>query len=576
MSTVISHGIPAPVSKAAPPGQPVVSVIPPQRPTPDIPGSEEHASDEPASGEHDTEEQDTEEHAFQEHASAEHVAEEHVPAEHPSSEPPNPGKQFPSEAPPHQDSSAPSEPAQHRRRFVVLVPANSPNPNLCKLMLSAIALGYPAPHIVNWGLDPRDASNREKGKALLKVPGIVRYLEALTSESAHPDDKLDDDDIVLIVDGFDIWFQLPPDVLLAGYHEINKEANAQLREQWKGDGPLPASMKQTIVAASQKKCYPGPESNLNLHCDLLPKSPARSDLYGPQTDKSTASQKYHNIRPRFINGGAYMGPAGDMRRMFRRALFKLEEGVGKGLDMYSEQGLSGEVFGEQEIWRQRQRGSKQTAGGDDDVTALMDRDYEYHMGLDYHQVLSIATVFEEPDGDIVALNNQSAIDSHSEKLGISPVRLHGVPNDVKAARNPLADVLPSADWGQMPLYADFFSESVPVMLHHNAHKDGLKERRVWWWDRTWYFQYLRQLLAVRLKPTGLTPLATVQTADGKVAYWAPNSEKTRRKPRIFGQTAVEPLIEAKFDDICRYGDDEPDADGRKWWDEVFRDGKGPL
>lgn len=40
--------------------------------------------------------------------------------------------------------------APGNRRFVVILPASTPSPSLCKTITSAIALGYPMPVIVNW------------------------------------------------------------------------------------------------------------------------------------------------------------------------------------------------------------------------------------------------------------------------------------------------------------------------------------------------------------------------------------------------------------------------------------------
>lgn len=456
------------------------------------------------------------------------------------------------------------------RRLVVLAPANTPNPNLCKFMVSAIALGYPSPIIVNWGRDPYEMSKWKGGPNLSKISGIMRYLDAVLHEDAHPDDKLHKDDIVVIADGFDVWFQLPPDVLLKRYHESNARANARLRELWTHKEPM--SMQQTIIVSSQKRCWPSVEEGSNLHCNELPESPLRKDLYGPDTDKMIDPASFHNMRPRYINGGVYIGAAGDLRRMFRRAFDKVDSDTSKGIHLFSEQGISGEVLGEQETWRNWRR--KHELVGND-AMGLMERDFEYHIGLDYSQELSIATCHAEPDGQVVPLNNQSAVDEYSAELGIFPVRVQGVPEDIRTASNPLNGLVEAPNWGDMPLYADFFTESVPTLLHHNAWKDNMKERRVWWWDRMWFFGHLRDLLVVRLKPAPLVPLAKVKTKTRDITYWAPHSDTLRRKPRLLVDKAFEPLGEIEFDAVCRFPDENVYSK-QHWWDEVFRDGKGPI
>lgn len=472
-------------------------------------------------------------------------------------------------------SSKPDVPQEQQRdrRFALVIPATSPSPDLCKTIVTALALGYPSPIIINWGVDYHAITKWEGGQNLPKIPGFVKYLDAAMHPEAHPDEKLEEDDIVLMVDAYDVWFQLPADILLRRYHEINKRANIRLQQQWDRDEPVP--MRQTIIAASGKNCHPQPNSGSNMHCERLPDSPLRADLYGPDTEKDPTKHRDH--RPKYINGGVYIGPAGDMRRLFRRAAQKMDAGLSQGVHLFSEQGIPGEVLGEQEVWRQWRRAKKEVIH-DNDAKSLMDRDFEYHFGLDYNQELSIQTYWTDTDhglfdGAFVLLNNQSVIDAYSEALGISPVRLKGVPEDIKSARNPLADVIESPNWGEMELYADFFTESVPAIVHHN----GFKERRTSWWDKPWFHQHLRKLLAIHLAPRKPeVPLATVEIEGGGVKYWAAAAEKLDRRPRLMGDSAQAPLKKIGFQDVCQYLDDSLRQSGDHWWDEVFRDAGGPV
>lgn len=457
------------------------------------------------------------------------------------------------------------------RRFALVIPATSASPDLCKTIMTALALGYPSPVIINWNTDYHAITKWSGGRNLPKIPGFVKYLDAVLRHDADPTEKLRDDDLVLMVDAYDVWFQLPAEILLRRYHDINKEANLRLRRQWPGKNPM--LMHQTIIAASGKNCHPQPESGSNLHCDRIPDSPLRADLYGAETEKNETKHRDH--RPKYINGGVYIGPAGDMRRLFRRALEKMESGIGQGVHLFSEQGIPGEVLGEQEIWRQWRRDADVP---NDSAMALMNRDFEYHFGLDYNQTLSIQTFWTNTDnglfdGAFVTLDNQTAIKNHSESLGISPVRLKGVPDDIKKAQNPLDGVIGEPNWGNMSLYADFFTEAVPAILHHN----GFKERRTAWWDKPWFHQRLRQLLRIRLTPIDpATPLATVEVSGGSVKYFAPLSESSDRKPRRMADTASKRFPKMEFQEVCHYPKEVPNGPGMHWWDEVFRDGKGPV
>lgn len=475
------------------------------------------------------------------------------------------------------------------RRLAIVVPANNPGPDICKLVAGAIALGYPSPILINWGKNFSDVDGGEAGAGAWaphfgKVTGTLEYLDRVTGPDVNTRDRLDDEDLVLILDAYDIWFQLPPSVLLHRYHESNKQANARLARQWGGSEDIP--MQQTIIISAQKRCYPTLKSGSNLHCDALPESSLRPDIYGPRTDTTASDHRY--VRPRYINSGSFMGPLGDMKRYFRRVKQRMERQLGEGVQLPGDQGVFGEILGEQEVWRQWRRDHHGSAimpinETENEAAALVQRDFEYHLGLDYTQGLFLPTVYSDKDGDFVSLNNLSAIEGRSSQLGISPPRLQGVPNDVLAhADKPLTDVvLPGDDeptWGDVPLYADFFTAAVPVMVHHNAWKHGLKGRRTSWWDRTWYFPHLRQLLELHINkaPPKLAPLARVPARDGHLTYFAPRSDAEKRTPRVFRAEGVKVgLEEVGFEEVCRYPEETEETE-KHWYDEVFRDGKGSI
>ncbi|KPM38560.1 hypothetical protein AK830_g7971 [Neonectria ditissima] len=472
--------------------------------------------------------------------------------------------------------------AAGQRRFVIVIPADSPNPDLCKLIASAIALGYPSPVVVNWAQPTLKSEGGFWGPYLGKISGTLDYLDRVTLPDASKGDGLDDEDIVLVVDAYDVWFQLPPDVLLQRYHDTNKRANARLAQQWGTPDGIP--MKQTIVVSAQKRCFPTPKGGSNLHCDALPASDLPPGVYGAKTD--TNAKNYHTVRPRYVNSGSFMGPAGDMKRYFRRVKERMEKGLSQDLAFPGDQGIFAEIFGEQEVWRQWRREDHKSAFGglpDSEGAAFMQRDYEFHVGLDYTQNLFLPTVYEEDDGVFVALDNKTVVERHSAKLGISPARLLGVPKDMVGSYNPLEELFSSEPgagagpgWGEMPVYADFYTTAVPVVLHHNAWKHGLKERRVWWWDQTWFFPHLRPLLELHMRPGKLRPLARLPARSGYLEYYAPRSDAEKRKPRAFSRdTYKQGFAEIELGAVCKY-EKETDESEKHWYDEVFRDDKGPF
>lgn len=444
---------------------------------------------------------------------------------------------------------------------------------MCKTVFSALALGYPSPVIINWGVNHQDISHWRLGKALPKIPGLLHYLDSVMHPNATHLEKLEEEDIVIMIDARDVWFQLPAEVLLSRYHEINKRANERLLRQWTGSGPMP--MKQTIVVGAQKKCYPNdPELfGVDLRCDIWPESPLRPDLYGPETDRNLTN--LHDVRPRWLNGGMYIGPAGDMRRFFRRATEKMEAYIGEAFPLRSEQGMLGYLIGQQEVWRQWQRENRMKGS---DLKGLIEENLEFHAGLDYAGELSSQVSWSDIDkehdlydGDFIALGDKDAIDRHSEIRGISPTRLSGVPEDIRLSQNPLAGFDKAANWSNMPLYTDFAIGTVPAMIHHNK----LKTRRETWWDRPWYHQRLREIVTLRLGPRlSDEPLATIQVENTRIRYWAPSAESMDRYPRRANETATRRFLKMGFDELCPW-DGKPLRHAKStWWEEVFRDGGG--
>jgi hypothetical protein len=135
--------------------------------------------------------------------------------------------------------------------------------------MSASALGYPAPVIVNWCKTYDKSKGWKGGSHLAKITGTLEYLDSVSTADTPDENRLEETDIVVLTDSYDVWFQLPLDVLLKRYHDANRQANQRLASQWNGRGKPP--MEQTIIISAQKKCFPPPSSGSVLHCDQLPK-----------------------------------------------------------------------------------------------------------------------------------------------------------------------------------------------------------------------------------------------------------------------------------------------------------------
>ena len=183
----------------------------------------------------------------------------------------------------------------------LLVPASNPDPNLCKVVVSAAILGYPAAQAINWGMEFNDTKLSHGGSHLAKISGVLSYLQQLTPDQ--------DDDLVVMVDGYDTWFQLRPQTLLDRYFSINRRANARLRKELGSRTVDKHNIKQDIVFSSQKHCWPGGPEDPN--CYALPPSTLPVDAFGNGTDTDIGNKAnpYIKFRPRYLNSGVAIGKA---------------------------------------------------------------------------------------------------------------------------------------------------------------------------------------------------------------------------------------------------------------------------
>lgn len=491
------------------------------------------------------------------------------------------------------------------------MPADSPHLSLCKSVMSSVALGYPLPILLNWKGEFNRPEWHLAGSHIAKLESLHAAIEALLND---PEDIAHDDDLAVLVDSYDIWFQLPPSVLIQRYHKLNKEANHRIREEWEAifgeDKNFPIQPpKQSIVVTTAKDCHPGPESGSNPHYDHWPQSPMPKYMYGPGTDKLSGSifdpaRKYKKIRPRCVNSGMIMGTMGSLRAALQRSKEKIREAERTGRQLWSDQALLGEVIGDQELWREwiRSLGStwdgssseSKLSGLPKDVrpvarAAMQGKNFEFGIGLDYSFSTIPPTCSAEEDGYFVKLNDHKQVEHESEKAGVvDSIRVTGVPSELASKhstsdtrettnyRDPLEDIA----WGDVPLYTDFYFGTTPVGIHHNAYVNNLKSWRIEnWWEQMWFHPQLRKLVSSHLilpqsgsSVRPITRMSSISSDGQDVVYMPPASEKHDKVVTVFepakgGESAKFPPI--TWDGICQKGK-------TPWFDELFGDKIGPL
>jgi len=424
------------------------------------------------------------------------------------------------------------------------MPASESNTGLCRTLLSAKLLGYPTPTLINRNQTFRS----EDWSHIAKINGVYQHLQS---------SDIGDRDLVLVVDGYDVWFQLPRQVMVEQYHQVVESANTRLAKTYGLERSNPGAQRyrSTIMFGVEKGCWPN--ANADLACTAVPDSPLPVDVYGTAlTDKVD-----YRTRPKWINSGTIMGPAGDLRALYQAAV-EVSQKIND--HMWSDQYVFNQLFGEQEYAREVQQ--KSNSGGwrlgfdsllsshaSKNETSLMfmdpNKNYEYHISLDYSKTL-YQTMTHNADGEIAFLDFSNTSQLRSIKRphqgdaialpdallsSLGPFALHATPSIKKdfngdrivtsyLERNDTLDILPPVDtpWRSslVPLATNTYFPSVPCLLHMNG-KDS-KALTDEYWKKMWYQPYARALLRQHMRYLLSLENAAVTFQDhagGKGGVW---------------------------------------------------------
>ncbi|MCJ1391318.1 hypothetical protein MMC18_004181 [Xylographa bjoerkii] len=485
----------------------------------------------------------------------------------------------------HQDTTNTKQVHSEDATFHVLIPASASNGQLCKTLLSSFLLNYPPPTLINFG-EVFTGDNWDKGSHAGKIKGVYNFL--------NENSQVHNDDLVLVIDGYDVWFQLPPELLVKRYHRLVQNANRRLQKlygtmakQVSSEGTKRSSTQmyeQTVVFGADKLCWPNAPDD--PACASLPESTLSKNSYGENTDKD--SEGYNN-RPKYLNSGTIIGPVSDVRAIYKRALEKVDQGFGAIGDQF----VFAEILGEQEYGRQLSNTkphiswflslfrtlnpfqlSLPVTTAVKNITLVPNQRYEYSIGLDYTSLLFQTMTHSGEDIKFGTYNNTSSRSSNQRKV---------LPLDVLRARPPYPnndtlstlmtnrilplshslDKLPSHDqntWLSTPLASNVRSLTVPTLLHINGDKSLLDS----WWPSVWFQPYARALLRHYMRTPQPFLWGTVGGQEkmwdmrgGRGGVWTPDGRWLE-----WGEIC-EGVEESVFGDgKGKWGDEE--GDGRTW------------
>jgi len=364
--------------------------------------------------------------------------------------------------------------------------------------------------LINWAKEFNSSNPPNEGK----LSGVLEYINTLGPDR--------DDDLVLVIDGYDTWMQLRPGVLIERYFDINERADCRIQARLGQDAVLQEKIQQRIVFSAQKQCSLDAD---DPGCYAVPESTLPRDVYGPQTDKYVLDEENPDVkfRPRYLNSGVGMGDVAAMRKLFRHAL---------------------------------------------DPAALLieltdGSPFEFGIGLDYESLLGHPTMFAEYESEWIRHNDSTFITDVSRIQGISPPRISRVPEDITRSLRPFwsangaKDGLPQdLDWGNVPLHTNLWTGNVPAIIHHNAHVQNMASLKERHWTRTWFQSHARTLMDLHTTEP-YKPVAILKDAIQEVAYWSPFMTKWETRTSDPNQEWI------WWEQSCR-----------GYEEEIFRDGKG--
>jgi hypothetical protein len=403
-------------------------------------------------------------------------------------------------------------------------------------LLSSTILDYPTPVLINWGA--HEEANPYK-QHLAKVETLLAYMKRLKPISKE-------DDLVLILDGYDVWFQLRPDVLLKRYFDMNANLDQRTIQAFGQDAFDKGDHRTTVIFGPDKICWPIDFSR--PACWAVPHTGLSPTAFGPEANDF---RETHN-EPRWLNSGTIMGPIQDMIDVFQATLDLIHYNHTTDSDQF----YFANVFGDQEFARlsldqellenqAKEKYRSEFRNEEDPPRQIPEFDVgqrtEYHIGIDYFSAMFQTLAFYKQflawirPSDSWATGTSDDGDVTAERYNFK------VADDISSSLSPFAAFEASPplsnssveypkSWEDVSLCVNTVTDLAPVTLHFT----GEKSLRELWWDKLWFYQDGEELRKASLRmpegPISKEPIAgktwyKIESSDpeaGRGGAWADN------------------------------------------------------
>lgn len=440
-----------------------------------------------------------------------------------------------------QDEIVPLQDVPHGevRHLHVLMHAPHTTDIVCKSIASSLVLDYPPPRLLNWGRHLEANSDN-----LDRFTAFTRYLDSIPAGR--------DEDLVLIVDPYNTWFQHRPEVLIQRYLDITAKAveRAERQRNTRKDKDSPI-VPQSIVFAAQRSCWPWAYDD--PACTVVPESTLPRKIYGPDTDKYQGSKRFPQAtyRQRYLNSGAFIGSLAAMKTLMLRAkqITISDRNPQDRLDdtwhssdwsTRNEQIVFQRIFKEQEMAR---------ASGNCSQWVESRQKCEFGIHLDYESRLTQARAFDAGDMDWMRHNwlgeNRTSPPTPHSSLET---------RDLLHAQQPLQSLVNVTQprWSEMLLYTNQYTNISPALIHHDMDGQNLAYLSGPAWHKLWYHSRFWDLLEARSSGRSTKRLASA-TINGKdIEYWSPPQTSHEQQAAYTEKDGLIP-----WSDICGgWRDDE--------------------
>ncbi|PTB65963.1 hypothetical protein BBK36DRAFT_1169643 [Trichoderma citrinoviride] len=412
-------------------------------------------------------------------------------------------------------------------RLHYLIPASQPNLQLCFNLVSSAVNRYPVPILLGWhGVDEFDAARTH----LAKLRAMQRYLDSLPPE--------EDDDLAIIVDGYDVLIQLPPEIMVERYFQLVERADAHLAQRLRVSVRElhQSGLRQTIFMGPDKICWP--TDYRAPRCWAAPESPFPPAAWG--VDKGYG-EVFHSD-PRWLNSGSIMGPIGDLRKYIAATMDEIQTTYDPIYEFReSDQYYLSNVWGRQEYWRSKMMNIRVPAppNGFVPLKNTPFQQTEYHVAIEYESALFQTKAWYEPYFGYLQFNEPNltaklAADIRGEGSAFEPPTIQ-MPDNAHPGST-------SADWlGAVRLGVNFVTHHIYGVWHCTGSKQFIQLE----YPTMWFYPFAKSLLraAVRASRAG-EPLAR-NLVDGR--RWVPKKGYP---------AAAEDVVDAGYGGVWTDLDDE--------------------